>query len=409
MTASRNTQSDRRRTATGLPPAATVLCHDERMTVDTTPRLRRVLIAELDSLAQHDLEGRVGRVAAEQHLVGALRAAHLLAGTVLVTDSMLLDSRFFSSLGPRELAARLGMEVSRLPLIIVSKEGSLRTALEAKLADSRFAWQLGENRPVRAWHAWIAAEEAGYVTAETFGAFEQGGERVEKPRFAAPPRLQTPSEHPHVTGFVQRANAARTRRSDVHHAYRAVSGSLPPQHQDELDRLHREWNLHYLRAMATQHHASWITFEPELTAALTADGRVAGPETLTISGRLHGLISDAPPAVYAQMRFAARHASDRFKEDPTAGNLRSLAFALDSSTSSPGLRASAFGAIASLVLAVLGLGFGVLDSLGGLSKWWTTAVVVLAGLVTFPWAAVPIFRATRSKHVTGLLAIGSAS
>jgi hypothetical protein len=395
--------------AAGPPPAATVLCHDERMTVDTTPRLRRVLIAELDSLAQRDLESRLGRAATEQHLVGALRAAHLLAGTVLVTDSMLLDSRFFSSVGPRELAARLGTEVSRLPLSIVSKEGSLRTALAAKLADEEFVWQLDDDRPLRSWHAWIAAEEAGYVAAETFTSFDHAGGPIAKPDFVAPPPLRTRSEHPVVAEFVERAGSAEAKRSSVYADHRAARSTVEQEHQDELDRLHREWNLHYLQAMATQHHASWITFEPELTAALTADGHLAGPKTLTISGRLHDLISDAPPAVYAQMRFAARHASDRFKEDPTARNLRSLAFALDSSTSSPGLRASAFGAIASLVLAVLGLGFGVLDSLGGLSKWWTTVVVVLAGLVTFPWAAVPIFRATRSKHVTGLLAIGSTS
>lgn len=377
------------------------------MTADATARLRRVLIAELDSLAQHELGDRLGRAAAEQYLVGVLRAAHLLAGTVLVTDSMLLDSRFFTSLGPRDLAARLGTEVNRLPLSVVSPTGSLRTALEVKLADPDFTWQLGEDRPVETWRAWIEAEEAGYIAAETFTWFEHGGKQVPKPDFTAPPPLKTRADHPEVTGFVERAGSARGRRSLVYADHRAVSAALPSQHRDELDRLLRQWNLHYLEAMAVQHHASWITFEPELTAAVAAGAHVAGREPLSITGRLQRLITEAPPGVYAQMRFAARDASERFKIEPTARNLRALAFSLDSSTSTPGLRASAFGAIASLVLAVLGLGFGVLDSLGpDLSKWWTTAVVVLAGLVTFPWASVPVFQATRSRHVTGLLAIG---
>ena len=396
------------------------------MTADTTARLRRVLIAELDSVVQHRLQRELGTATAEQHLVGVLRAAHLLAGTVLVTDAMLLDSRFFGSVGPAELAARLGMEPNRLPLSIVSRDGSLRSALEAKLADPGFDWQLGEHRPMRTWHAWIAAEEAGYVARETFTAFERDGARLTKPAFSVSPRLRTRSDHPGIAGFIERAGAAGGQRSLVYAEHAALRSTLPPEHQLELDRLLRQWNLHYLGAMAVQHHASWITFDPGLTAAMTSAEGLAGGLTggltdgladglaehdaLTISGRLQRLIIEAPPAVYAQMQFAAREASERFKAAPTARNLRSVAFALDAATSTPGLTASAFGAIASLVLALLGVGFGVLQGVGpDLSKWWTTAVVVLAGLVTFPWAAVPIFLATRSKHVAGLLAVGAAS
>jgi hypothetical protein len=383
------------------------------MTGHPPARLHRVLIAELDSVVQSALYQKRGAAAAEEALVGALRAAHLLSGTILVTDSMLLDSRFFTAVRSLELATRLGLERNRLPLHVVSREGSLRHALDAKLADPDFHWQLGSGRPthtwlddrIRAsWDDWIEAEEAGYVGHETYAHYEHQGSTVAKDDFVFGVDFGAHADHEHVHAFVAQAQEAGPKRSPVYGAHESLRATAPAHVHAELDRLREVWNFAYLQAMADQHHASWITLD--LDAEREGAARTAGGTALSISGNLRALITEAPPPVYAQMAFAARKQSERFKEDPSEKNLRELAFALDAATTAPTLGDTRSGATMSVLTAGVAGALSVLQAGQDLSPVRGIVVAFVVFAVTFPWASMRAWRRTGRSHTAGLLAIG---
>jgi hypothetical protein len=372
------------------------------MTRQTSARLNRVLIAELDSVAQRALHDGLGRADAEHALVGVLRAAHLLSGTILVTDSMLLDSHFFTAVGPHELATRLGVASNRLPLCVVSPDGSLRDALAAKLANEGFHWQLGDGRPHQewvddriwaGWQAWIEAEEAQYVAREPY-----------KQPFSLDVDFGDHSGHDHVAAFVTRAGEAGSARSLVYAAHAEIRSAAPTHLHPELDTLREVWNFAYLQAMAEQQQASWITLQ---TPQVPAAKRAAGHGALQISGELRTLITDAPPPVYAQMAFAAREPAERFKTDPTQRHLLSLAFALDSATSTDSLRGTRLGAIMSVLAAVIAGALSVVQNDGQhLSPLRAIIITLLVVAITFPWTAISAWRRTHQRRTAGLLAIG---
>ena len=109
-------------------------------------------------------------------VVGALRVAHLIGGEILVTDSMLLDSRFFTTVGPRDLATLLGSPPGDLPLTVLVNGPTVGDALEDKLARGQgFRWQLaGQHQregwvtpEIRsAWDEWVRAAERGAIRTE---------------------------------------------------------------------------------------------------------------------------------------------------------------------------------------------------------------------------------------------------
>ena len=92
---------------------------------------RRIFLTELDSVAMrrlHDDSTDPSRAMAR--VVGALRVAHLIGGEILVTDSMLLDSRFFTTVGPRDLATLLGSPPGDLPLTVLVNGPTVGDALD---------------------------------------------------------------------------------------------------------------------------------------------------------------------------------------------------------------------------------------------------------------------------------------
>lgn len=136
---------------------------------------KRIMVAELDSIAQQEVfDAATDRAAAVRAISGWLRSALVLSGRILVTDSMLLDGRYFMELGPEGVARELGASVRDLPLTICGVQPTLRAGLEQKLAQPGFEWQLHyglstrPDKPAkhhrRVWEKWLLALDEGSIT-----------------------------------------------------------------------------------------------------------------------------------------------------------------------------------------------------------------------------------------------------
>ncbi|NLS11074.1 hypothetical protein HGQ17_13930 [Nesterenkonia sp. MY13] len=105
--------------------------------------LRRIMIADLDSVAQRDrLNQLTTRAQFEDETLAQIRTSLIISGKLLVTDAMLLDGAFFVHYTPRNLAHALGMAEHQLPLVILSTKDNIRDALESRLENQNFTWQL---------------------------------------------------------------------------------------------------------------------------------------------------------------------------------------------------------------------------------------------------------------------------
>jgi len=80
--------------------------------------IRRVMVADFDSVRQKDLWQREGEAEANRRLTGMLRLACLLEGRLILTDSQLLDGIYFVTHGPDDVAGVLGCDPGRIPLTV---------------------------------------------------------------------------------------------------------------------------------------------------------------------------------------------------------------------------------------------------------------------------------------------------
>lgn len=136
--------------------------------------VHRVLIAEMDSIAQRARYDAKDHHAATTELSGMLRIGRLVSEHILLTDVMVLDGCYFMRLGPEGVIRELGATEAQFPLTITGHYPSLGEGLSARLSDADFSWSLdnvhrGREVPAsvtNTWQQWLDYVERGIVRYE---------------------------------------------------------------------------------------------------------------------------------------------------------------------------------------------------------------------------------------------------
>ncbi len=368
----------------------------------------RIFVAELDSVATRRLysDHQLADVEVEARLVGALRLAHLVGGEILVTDAMLLDSRFFTELEPGELATLLGASPQRLPLTVLHREPTLAEALEAKVARGPgFRWQLAGPTPAEdwigpdlraAWARWVRASERGQIGSEPLLTWPDG---TAKPAFRVDLDLSSTSEAAEVDELI--ASTSRGDRSAVFDAYdRGLASATDPAVREELRRLRSAYNTAYFDAMARQHRAEWVTFTDTGQAGAQAPGR----EMMRVSGHLLETATTAPPPVFAQIVHATTAEREAFFDGRRRRHLLALAFRADAATSVASLWQEVRGVARSIVFALLAVLIAV-PGLGDQAGWLAWSVFAVSVLLAVPWDAPAVIRNVLPSRLDAMLSV----
>lgn len=368
----------------------------------------RILVAEFDSVATRRLYDDFGQSTAEveSHLIGALRIAHLIGGEILLTDSMLFDSRFFTEVTPSDLAAAIGSVTHRLPLTVLHDEPTLADALDAKRAKGHgFRWQLAgrdaghdwAGPDIRAaWASWVRASGRGQLQSEPLRSWPDGSP---KEPFDLDMDLSTEWSDPGIATLVAAARAGN--RSAVFDAYDAALASGPDDDlRNELNRLRGLYNTAYFDAMARQHAADWVSFTGYGDVVAQTPGRT----TLRVSGSLVETAAVAPPAIFSQIVFATTDERAAFLQTRKRRHLLALAYRANVATSSSDLWGTLRSTMRSAVLALL----AVLIAVPGMSEaagWlpWTTFGVAV--LLAVPWDAISTANGLRPSRLDATLSL----
>lgn len=360
----------------------------------------RVLIAELDSPAQAERFARLGARTATVELTGMLRIGVLVSETVLVTEAMLLDGAYFLALGPEGVLSELGASGVRHPLTITGTSGSLSAGLQSRLDNPGFKWSLPgvvstseipsaiRNR----WDEWLAAVESGFITYETQS-------RDLPPMRTGPVPIRTEAA-------LQRVMASGLGdirfRSD---AWRIIDEL--DLFDDERTDVRRWWNDAYLRMIAENAEADWISFDTD-----TATPLALGPRDveLPLSSALIAWARGSSPATVAVARDASREQQEQLRRRPDWTRMRNLAFSASQVTATSSRPGVLYGSYAKLAIALVlvalalpGLDVGAIDS----PLTWIAFVGVVATTVPFDslWALVRLLakepRARLVLHTRG--------
>ena len=318
-----------------------------------------------------------------------LRIGVLVSERVLVTDAMLLDGRYFVELGPDRVLSELGRGVGDFPLVVTGRYPTLREGLAARLEDPGFRWSLpladGEraHRYMTAWEPWLRMVEAGLIGYEPQPASEAAVE------FEAPGFIPSGAED-----LVEklRVTAGRSR------ARRIIARS--ELEQRELDLVTTWWNGQYLRLLARNAQADWLSFD---TSARNVQ---PGEVVLPIPSVLLQWAKDCPPAAIALACSATPKERQKLHAQPTGAKTRSLAYAATRVGSVPSrtriLRESAAKLAVASVLIVLGLPIWKFDALDNPWTW-----VAFAGLAigTLPFGALRDLVGAMRRDATAQLVI----
>lgn len=345
------------------------------------------MVAELDTLAQASAYQDAPTAADfDQEILTRIRTALVLAGRLLATDVMVLDSPFFTRYPPAKLAAALGLGEHQLPLTILSRHPNLQIALDARRDDPDFVWQLtaidgtGHLHPATdAWKQWIDAAAGGYVgfirqTAQPAGPFV---------RHEPPDELVSPSsDHAAELLSVAREASGRTAVWTKYTACTAELGSSP-EALDECRRIWRWWNHCYLRRIAQLHGAHWVAFDAPPDAE-------DAPEWAThrISAHLIRHMRTQSPGRFSLALHRAEGARKAFHEDPGRRELRNVSYAATAEPSPDSPITMLFWLAVKVVSAAL-IVAGYLLSIDQLPidlAWWVPVLLGAAGTVI---SAVP--------------------
>ena len=342
-----------------------------------------VLVREFDSVEQTLLYERNGH-GATSILLGMLRAAVLLSETVLLTDSMLLDGLFFFVLGPRDVAAALGVSPHELPIRVLARTGSLLDTLRAQ-----------ETEPT-----WRELAERGFLGHGEADLLEVGRRRDEWARSAA--RGDFAVGRYGTAPFELRFGEADRFLSTLHEPARAAALAILEErgrlrafsHLDQartqagvaltpdFERVRSWWNEAYLRAIAAQHGAHWI----RMTTECDPDGSaVPGDAPRTVSGRLLETLRTMPPPAFGTVLYATDDERRRFRRVGTQRALNGLAFAVRSALPGPSRRSAVvLGVVWRLVISAVVIVLSLLPK--GPDLEVTVVAVVVLLLTTVPWS-----------------------
>lgn len=336
----------------------------------------RVLIAELDSPAQHDRFATREARDAIAELSGMLRIGMLISGDVLVTDAMILDGSYFITLGPEGILRELGASSSRYPLVITGPHDSLRAGLDARRADEGFRWslpQIDDARQVsvdvsRAWDDWIRLTEQGVIRYEKQSGMQTPVRLGELPQHLVGIREQ----------ILDSGVASIRRRSE---AFAVIEGR--PWSEDTKAAVRRWWNDAYLRMIAENASADWVSFESEASHAPLAR---SGDAEIPLSAGLVGWARRSTAATIAVAWDTTGTQRAALHRRPTAGRMRNLAFAATQTTSAPSrpgvLAGSSLKLVAAFAVIVLALPF---FDIGSAANPWTWVAFAGAIATTVPF------------------------
>ncbi|MDD7962161.1 hypothetical protein [Microbacterium thalli] len=347
-----------------------------------TAALGRVLISELDSLAQAELFAAGSVSDAVEVTTARLRVGALVADRVVITDAMLLDGAYFLSLGPAGVAAALGRGHGPLPVVVTTQHASLAAALKARTSQRHFRWSStstligSRSRPWRSWspameHAWsewLAAADRGLLTVERQVVTTRRLDLGEAPAASAAGRA------------LARALAAEARRSVALRLWEVADVD-----EAERDALRAWWMGGYFRLLALNAGADWISFDAALRESTpdAASIRIPLPATLVDWAR------SASTATFSLAWDASVRQRARLRERPTWSRMRDLAYAATAVSQMPTRRRVIIGAATSTAVAVAAIALAVpawTDTPASESVTWMAFAVLF--VTTFPLAAV---------------------
>lgn len=358
-----------------------------------------VLINEFDSVEQSKLIAEMtlsglDTSAIESHFVGLLRMGLILCQEVVVTDAMLLDGKFFHMVGPQDLEHRLGLAGQTLGIRVLSSHSTLRQALEAKLADTSFVWQLNSldspgfpSRDTQSrWLEWVEAEERGALSMKSFAERPAGSfSDTLKNLLAEPDRLRDLTTT-FADDVITTAQSLHTTRSDAFNYFDSL-----PHAQEEIGGLRDWWNQSYLESIAREQGAAWMSFRSE--------SKSSDNKTFRIWDSLFGKVCEASPAVYSTMFYALDNERQKWHSALTSqsslgrhrrGNraLAGIAYIVANHLVSSGRLAVGARALMALGLAAIGI---LLTQVGAENKPELSWIIFAVALAGFPWHEIRTF------------------
>lgn len=351
----------------------------------------RVFIAELDSQAQaaafRDVDGV--RLAdprpAILMLTERLRVGATIAGTVLVTDAMVLDGEYFLTLGPGGVLRELGMSTADLPLEITGLDASFADALERRRTTGDHAWAVADGAVSddwtpsvhieQAWRDWVAAAEMGLIR------YTRQPSAVAEMRFGTEPVIDAASA----------AQLERLRIEKYRSAAHRILDELESTSPGDAAATRKWWSDAYLRMIAENAAASWLSFGGSVAAPLEER---EGSVTLRVPLRLATWAQRATPAEFAAGRAAAGDLREKLQSGPSGLQLRALTFIATAEMERPSRARIVAEAVARIIVAamlvVIALPFVPLFAADGPLAWCVFAIIVVG---TFPFAAfAAVFR-----------------
>ncbi|MCK8477091.1 hypothetical protein [Microbacterium aurugineum] len=361
----------------------------------------RVLIAELDSPAQARLFESGAREAIAE-LTGMLRIGMLVSTEILVTDAMLLDGAYFAALGPDGVMRELGASPARYPLTITGVHPTLRDGLQARLQNEDFRWSLPALRGAvdvpedvrRVWDEWLRLVETGIIRYEQQTV---GG---------APLRLaRMPAVSPDERLLVEEA-----RLDEIRHRSRAwLEIDRLPLSEPSREIVRRWWSDAYLRMIAENAGADWVTFGAE-----TAGPLVLGEHDVEVplSTALVAWARESTAATVALAWDASGRQRRSLRARPSWSGMRALAFAATQVAAVPSRQSVLRTSIAKLLIALFVValavpGFGI----GSVDNVWTWAAFVGVIATTVPFESLGALRGllARDPRVRFVVHRGAAS
>lgn len=317
------------------------------MTKSSRPLPDRVLLAELDSVAQQKRFSALGAEEATAQLTGMLRVGRLLSGTVLVTDAMLLDGNYFISLGPEGVLRELGAGDGRFPLIVTGVARTLREGLDYRLSLPSFEWSLLAMRgtseipdSVRSsWDAWLALAERGFIR------YEQ-----QSRGFALPEIVSLPSGVNHSAELLESLRMVTTRSG----AWQLIRDA--ELQQDERGRLANWWNGRYLRAVAEQASADWLSFDAD-NAQQLSDPQTSRP--LKLPAQLLKWSRESTPASVALAWDATAGRRAKLRSRASWAAMRDLAYQATQVTASSSRASVLRDSILKVAVAALAIALAI--------------------------------------------------
>lgn len=336
----------------------------------------RVLIAEMDSIAQRARYDAKDHHVATTELSGMLRIGRLVSEHILLTDVMVLDGCYFMRLGPEGVIRELGATEAQFPLTITGHYPSLGEGLSARLANADFAWSLdnvhrGREVPTsvtNTWQQWLDYVERGIVRYE-----QQTGQ------FALPAGAAYPLEHEGAEAL----QAALEQTLGRGAAFTTINGAL--EGEPERERIRDWWNVRYLDGISRVTGADWLSFEPadEPSRRMGENEQIRLPERLRTWAESNGSATISLAWDHTVKQRAALH------RKPSQTALRALTFSAMQVSQAPtrtGVLTDAtlkiFIALAVITAEIIGL--QITDALPFLSA---SALTILV-LSTFPFGSL---------------------